>query len=64
MSKENYLKAIEKFWPKDAPKIENIPKIVSGYSKNCKKVGSLIYEKVAKKTKNHNNEYYFSYHII
>ena len=31
-------------------KIENIPKIVSGYSKNCKKVGSLIYEKVAKKT--------------
>ena len=33
MSKENYLKAIEKFWPKDAPKIENIPKYVSKYKK-------------------------------
>ena len=31
-------------------KIKNIPKIVSGFSKNCKKVGSLIYKKVAKKT--------------
>ncbi|MDB3890131.1 nucleotide sugar dehydrogenase [Candidatus Pelagibacter sp.] len=31
-------------------KIKNIPKIVSGYSYNCKKIGSLIYGKVAKKT--------------
>jgi UDP-N-acetyl-D-glucosamine dehydrogenase len=31
-------------------KIKNIPKIVSGYSDNCKKIGSLIYGKVAKKT--------------
>jgi len=30
--------------------IKDIPKIVSGYSDNCKKIGSLIYGKVAKKT--------------
>lgn len=30
--------------------IKDIPKIVSGYSDNCKKIGSLIYKKVAKKT--------------
>ena len=33
MSKENHLKAIEKFWPKDAPEIKNIPKYVSKYKK-------------------------------
>jgi len=31
-------------------KIKNIPKIVSGFSENCKIIGSLIYQKVAKKT--------------
>ncbi len=33
MSKENFLKEIEKFWPKDAPEISNIPKYVSKYKK-------------------------------
>ncbi len=33
MSKENYLKDIEKFWPKEAPEIKNIPKYVSKYKK-------------------------------
>lgn len=31
-------------------RIKDIPKIVSGYSDNCKKIGNLIYGKVAKKT--------------
>ncbi len=31
-------------------KIKDIPKIVSGYTNNCKKIGSLLYGKVAKKT--------------
>ena len=30
--------------------IKDIPKIISGFSDNCKKIGTLIYEKVAKKT--------------
>ena len=30
--------------------IKDIPKIVSGYSDDCKKIGALIYGKVAKKT--------------
>ena len=30
--------------------IKDIPKIVSGYSDNCKRLGSLIYGRVAKKT--------------
>ena len=33
MSKENYLKNIEKFWPKKMPKIANIEKYVSKYKK-------------------------------
>ncbi len=33
MSEKNYLKQIEKFWPKEAPKIENIDKYVSKYKK-------------------------------
>ena len=31
MSKENHLKEIEKFWPKEAPEITNVPKYVSKY---------------------------------
>ncbi len=31
-------------------KIQHIPKIVSGYTKNCKKIAKLVYQKVAKKT--------------
>jgi len=31
-------------------KIKDIPKVVSGYSKNCKRIANLIYGKVAKKT--------------
>ena len=30
--------------------IKNIPKVVGGYSKNCLKVGDLIYSKIVKKT--------------
>ena len=33
MSKENYLKNIEKFWPKKMPKIANIEKYISKYKK-------------------------------
>ncbi len=33
MSKENYLKEIKEFWPKEAPEISNIPKYVSKYKK-------------------------------
>ena len=31
-------------------KIKNIPKVIGGYSKNCLKIGNLIYSKVVKKT--------------
>ena len=34
MSEENNLEEIKKFWPKDAPNINNVPKYVKKYKKD------------------------------
>ena len=34
MSEENNLEEIKKFWPKDAPNVNNVPKYVKKYKKD------------------------------